>query len=46
MFKMLLQVCDEEEPPRLLTPSSDKLLQITTGLSSSLTKLLGKYYFN
>jgi hypothetical protein len=25
-----------------MTPSSDKLLQISTGLSSSLTKLLGK----
>jgi hypothetical protein len=37
-----IQVSEEEEPPRLMTPSSDKLLQISTGLSSSLTKLLGK----
>lgn len=35
-----LKVSEDEEPPRLLTPSSDKILQITTGLSSSLNKLL------
>jgi hypothetical protein len=39
---LIPQVSEEEEPPRLMTPSSDKLLQISTGLSSSLTKLLGK----